>query len=235
LQLIQRRIRKRGEVESRKEEVDRLGIVIEQADRIAELVGRMLDISRVDLDRLDLAFQETDASAIVRLVVNGLSGLSPDRTIRISAPDQLPVEWDQVRVEQILMNLLTNAVRYAPDGPIDIEARLDASERVQISVRDYGPGVPARIRRRLFKQYYRFDDGQEDRDRTLDGSQGLGIGLYISARLARSHNGTLEVDDAEGGGALFRLTLPRMPTDGSEARPRHRRLDALAGNGGTLG
>ena len=223
LQLIQRRIRKRGEVESRGEEVDRLGIVIEQADRISELVGRMLDISRVDLDRLDLTFQETDASAILRLAVNGFSGLASDRTIRISAPDRLPVEWDQVRIEQILMNLLTNAVRYAPDGPIDVEVRLDSSERVQISVRDYGPGVPPRIRRRLFKQYYRFDDGQEDRDRTLDGSQGLGIGLYISARLARSHNGTLEVEDAEGGGALFRLTLPRTPADASEARPRYRR------------
>lgn len=211
LQLIQRRIRKRGEVETRGEEVDRLGIVIEQVDRISELVGRMLDISRVDLGRLDLTFVDADASAILRSVVNGFSGLSPDRSIRVSAPERLPVTWDQVRIEQILVNLLTNAVRYAPDGPIDVEARLVTPEQVEILVRDYGPGVPPRIQRRLFKQYYRFDDGQEDRNRTLDGSQGLGIGLYISARLARDHNGTLEVDDAEGGGAAFRLTLPRTP------------------------
>jgi len=211
LQLIQRRIRKRGEIATREEDMERLGIVIEQADRISELVGRMLDISRVDLGRLDLTVAETDAAAILRSMVSGFSGLSPDRDIRITAPKRLPVEWDQGRIEQILVNLLTNAVRYAPDGPIDVEARLVNPELVQISVRDYGPGVPPRIRRRLFKQYYRFDDGQEDRDRTLDGSQGLGIGLYISARLARNHNGTLEVDDAEGGGALFRLTLPRTP------------------------
>ena len=232
LQLLQRRISKRGESETRMEEADRLSIAIEQVDRISELVGRMLDISRVDLGRLDLTFEESDASAIVRSVVNGISGLSPDRSIRISAPDRLPVEWDQVRIEQILVNLLANAVRYAPEGPIDVEARIDSPELVQISVRDYGPGVPARIRRRLFKQYYRFDDGQEDRDRTLDGSQGLGIGLYISARLARSHNGTLEVDDAKGGGALFRLTLPRTQAGAGNVPSHSRRSDFSSDSGG---
>lgn len=210
LQLLQRRIRKRGEIEARKEEFDRITIVIEQVDRISELVGRMLDISRVDLGRLDLTFAETDASEILQSVVNSVSGLSPNRNIRVTAPERLPVVWDEVRIEQILVNLLTNAVRYAPEGPIDVDASTLDRDRVQISVRDFGPGVPSRIRRRLFKQYYRFDDGQDDRDRTLDGSQGLGIGLYISARLARAHNGTLEVDDADGGGALFRLTLPAV-------------------------
>ena len=79
-------------------------------------------------------------------------------------------------------------------------------------MRDHGPGVAARIRGRLFKQYYRFDDGQDDRGMAVDGNRGLGIGLYISARLARAHGGSLTVEDAPGGGAIFLLDIPRDAT-----------------------
>lgn len=208
LQLIQRRIRKRGTQPDEQEVVDRIGLVIEQVDRISELVSRMLDISRVDLGRLDLSIASTDASAIVQSVVSTVGGISVDRQIRVTAPERLPVHWDEVRVEQILVNLLTNAVRYAPQGPIDVNVWKCGLDEVCITVRDFGPGVPPRIQKRLFKQYYRFDDAQDDRERALDGSQGLGIGLYISARLARAHGGSLEVERAEGGGARFILTLP---------------------------
>lgn len=213
LQLIQRRIRKRGAELDEQDAFGRITLVIEQVDRIAELVSRMLDISRVDLGRLDLAIAETDASAVTQAVVSSIAGIAAEREIRVTAPERLPVRWDEVRVEQILMNLLTNAVRYAPDGPIDVHVHRQGDDRVCITVRDFGPGVPSRIRKRLFKQYYRFDDGQEDRERALDGSQGLGIGLYISARLARAHGGTLDVDNPDDGGSRFRLTLPAAVED----------------------
>jgi len=216
LQLIQRRIRKRGTQPDEQEVVDRIGMVIEQVDRISELVSRMLDISRVDLGRLDLSIAPTDASAIVQSVVSTVGGISVDREIRVTAPDRLAVQWDEVRVEQILVNLLTNAVRYAPEGPIDVNVWKCGFDEVCIMVRDFGPGVPPRIQKRLFKQYYRFDDAQDDRERALDGSQGLGIGLYISARLARAHGGTLEVERADGGGARFILTLPAVAVEVAE-------------------
>jgi signal transduction histidine kinase len=76
-------------------------------------------------------------------------------------------------------------------------------------VRDHGPGVPARIKKRLFKQYHRFDDGQDARELAANGNHGLGIGLYISARLARAHGGSLTVENAVDGGAIFTLELPR--------------------------
>lgn len=216
LQLIQRRNRKRGIQPADEDAFARIGLVIEQVDRISELVSRMLDISRVDLGRLDLSVADTDASAIIQSVVSSVGGIALNREIRVTAPERLAVRWDEVRVEQILVNLLTNAVRYAPDGPIDVDLWISEEGRVRIGVRDFGPGVPARIQKRLFKQYYRFDDGQDDRERALDGSQGLGIGLYISARLARAHGGTLEVERPEGGGARFVLTLPAAAIDASD-------------------
>lgn len=216
LQLIQRRSRKRGIQTLDEDMFGRVDLVIEQVDRISELVSRMLDISRVDLGRLDLSIVETDASAITQSVISSVGGIAADREIRVTAPEGLPVRWDEVRVGQILVNLLTNAVRYAPDGPIDVNVWTLGDEQVRIAVRDFGPGVPSQIQKRLFKQYYRFDDGQDDRERALDGSQGLGIGLYISARLARAHGGTLEVEQAEGGGARFLLTLPTVAVEASD-------------------
>lgn len=208
LQLLQRRIRRRGD-EHAEEEAERLGTVITQVDRIADLVSRMLDVSRVDLGSLDVSVGETDAAMLVHTVVNEAQGLLPHRTIMLSGPDTLPVVWDAARVQQILANLMQNAERYAPDGPVEVNLFVTDESRVGISVRDHGPGVPPKIRKRLFKQYYRFDDGHDENpEAPTDSNHGLGIGLYISARLARAHGGSLTVDDAEGGGAIFTLDLP---------------------------
>jgi excisionase family DNA binding protein/PAS domain S-box-containing protein len=209
LQLLERRVR-RSQREDVEAEVRRIRSVIEQVDRISELVSRMLDISRADLGKLDLSVNETDASVLLQSVVTEVGGVEPIRDIRVTAPERVPVVWDEIRIQQVLVNLLTNAMRYAPEGLIEVTLTLPEPDTVSIAVRDHGSGVPPRIRKRLFSQYYRFDDGQEDREPALDGSRGLGIGLYISARLARAHGGKLEVDDAEGGGAVFTLVLPRI-------------------------
>ncbi|MGB3307264.1 MAG: ATP-binding protein [Thermomicrobiales bacterium] len=209
LQLLERRIRRTGEL-SPEEGLKRLETVVGQVDRITELVARLLDISRADLGRLDISVGQTDAAALVQKVSDEAVGMAPEREVRVSSPASLPVVWDEVRIEQVLDNLLSNAVRYAPGGPIEIVLREMADDRVQISVRDYGEGIPAWIRPRLFKQYYRFDDGRKDQNPSDDRKHGLGIGLYLSDRLVSAHGGTLEVDDAEGGGSIFTVSLPRI-------------------------
>lgn len=208
LQLMQRRIRRRADEHS-DDELERLESVITQVDRIADLVSRMLDVSRVDLGSLDISVAETDASMLARSAVTEAKGLNPDRPFVLEGPETLPVVWDAARVLQVLGNLMQNAARYAPEGPVEVNLCETETGRVKITVRDYGPGVPAKIQKRLFKQYYRFDDGQEERSSATNGNHGLGIGLYISARLARAHGGSLTVDDAEGGGAVFTLELPK--------------------------
>lgn len=217
LQLLQRRLRTRGQV-SLEEEQARLTTVIDQVDRLAELVGRLLDISRADLGKMALSFTPGDAAALVRAAVLEARGMATQRTIDVSVPEEESVVWDTVRIEQILANLLSNAVRYAPTGPIEVTMQREGEDTLRISVRDHGPGVPARIQRRLFTRYYRFDDGEDDQDPQQERGHGLGIGLYISARLARAHGGTLSVSNANDGGALFVLTLPRDATEASGDR-----------------
>ena len=217
LQLLDRRIHREGTLTA-EEGLSRVDTVLGQVDRIAGLVSRLLDISRADLGRLDVSASATDAAAIVQKASDEAAGMVPDREVRVTCGSYVPVVWDEVRVEQILMNLLTNAARYTLDGPIEIELRESRDDQdhdhdlVQISVRDHGAGIPAGIRPRLFKQYYRFDDGHTDIDPASGGRHGLGIGLYLSERLARAHGGTLVVDDAPGGGSIFTLSLPRVAT-----------------------
>ncbi len=209
LQLLQRRLRKR-EGEQADGERQRVETAIQQVDRVADLVSRMLDVSRVDMGRLDVSPGETDAVSLLNEVVNAAVGLDPNREFNIEAPLRMPVVWDAARIHQVLSNLMQNAARYAPGTPVDISLEEIAGDRVRIRVRDYGPGVPEAIRRRLFKQYYRFDDGNDDdHQAAADGSRGLGIGLYISARLVRAHHGTLSVRNDPEGGAVFMLDLPR--------------------------
>jgi signal transduction histidine kinase len=109
----------------------------------------------------------------------------------------------------VLGNLTQNADRYARGTPLEVRLSVTEQDRVRISVRDHGPGVPSEIRRRLFRQYYRFDDGSGDSMAVMtDGSRGLGIGLYVSARLVKLHGGRMRVQDAEGGGAEFIIEMP---------------------------
>lgn len=216
LQLLDRRLRKR-EGEDAEAERQRVDTAIQQVDRVADLVSRMLDVSRVDMGSLDVSPGETDAVSLLNEVVNAAIGLDPTREFRVTAPDAMPVVWDASRINQVLNNLMQNAARYAPGTLVEITLEERPNDRVQLRVRDHGPGVPAKIRRRLFKQYYRFDDGQEDETQVAaDGNRGLGIGLYISARLVKAHHGTLRVDNHPEGGAVFTLDLPRDASNGDD-------------------
>ncbi len=225
VQLIERRIRRDGTLSS-DEGLKRIETVLGQVDRIASLVSRLLDISRADLGRLNVSVSPTDAAALVQKVADEAAGMVSDRFVRVSSPAHVPVMWDEMRVEQILFNLLTNATLYAPGGPIEIELREVDGEIVQISVRDHGAGIPASIRPRLFKQYYRFDDGRKNASEPAFGGTGLGIGLYLSERLAEAHGGRLDVDDAPGGGAVFTLSLPREATISEEGSKAETDVDA---------
>jgi excisionase family DNA binding protein len=208
LQLLERRLRRLDDPALERER-ERVAGVIEQVDRIGDLVSRMLDVSRADLGKLTIDPGEADAVDIARSAIADVSSQGQRRRIHLEAPEHLPVVWDRVRVQQILVNLLTNATRYAPEGDIEVKMSDEGDEGVAIAVRDHGPGVPPKLRRRLFRLYYRFDDGEETADGLAARQRGLGIGLYVSARLAKAHGGELTVADAPGGGAVFTLRLPR--------------------------
>ncbi|MEU1925996.1 PAS domain-containing sensor histidine kinase [Streptomyces sp. NPDC019826] len=174
------------------------------ANRVTRLIAELLDISRIDSGRLELRRQPVDISAAVERHVQAhtANGQSPDRFL-VRTRQPLPALWaDPDKVDQVLGNLLENAVRHG-EGTVTIEiapapapAKNDESGTA-VTVSDEGPGIPEESMGRVFTRFWR-------------GSKrgGTGLGLYIVKGIVEAHGGTITVDRAPGGGAEFRFILP---------------------------
>ncbi|GAA1315984.1 ATP-binding protein [Streptomyces sanglieri] len=171
------------------------------AGRVTRLIAELLDISRIDSGRLELRRQPVDLSAAVERHVQALTatGQDPDRfLVRTCQP--LPAVWaDPDKVDQVLGNLLENAVRHG-EGTVTIEvAPAPASDEkgTAVTVSDEGPGIPEESMGRVFTRFWR-------------GSKrgGTGLGLYIVKGIVEAHGGTITVGRGPGGGAEFRFILP---------------------------
>jgi two-component system sensor histidine kinase KdpD len=139
---------------------------------------------------------------LVQDVVERLQPLLHGREIRTSLPPDLPpVQVDYLYIDQVVTNLLENVTRYTPAGsPIDVSAEVK-NKQMLISVADRGPGIPAGERERIFDKFYRVLTSQRD-------TRGSGLGLAVCRGLVEAHGGRIWVESREGGGALFRFTLP---------------------------
>ncbi len=176
--------------------------VIDQSVKLARLVEQMLDVSRVKAGRLDLEPQQTDVIPIIRAIVDSARQKSEKHPIAFEAPATLEAVLDPLRVEQVVVNLLDNAIKYSPHGgQIEIvAAERDAS--VWIAVRDHGLGIPPEHRDRIFEQFYQAHAG--------GSAAGMGLGLYISRQIAELHGGSLTAEFPDDGGSRFVLLLPKV-------------------------
>ncbi len=209
MQLLQRRLRRQDDA-SQADEVARLDGLIGQADRINELVSRLLDVSRADLDRISFECNPFDAVALIAGAVEMARGATTKHRFVVDLPSELPVVWDRVRIAQVLDNLLSNAVKYADAGDVGVALREVEDGWVAISVTDAGPGIPDAVKHRVFERYFRASpDGL--------GADGLGIGLYISSRIVAVHGGSIAITDALTGGAVFTIRLPIDASDDGES------------------
>lgn len=215
LQLMRRRLQGTS---GRADERQRLGTILAQSDRLVQLVSRLLDVSRAELGRLELTLAESDAAAVVRRTVEAARGLSADHRVVAATPAELIVVWDEVRIEQVLTNLVGNAIKYTPGGEVRVTLELTAEDWLRIGVRDQGSGIPAHLMLSLFERYVR--GGAPELGESGEAS-GLGLGLYISRLIARAHGGNLSATNLDEGGAHFLLVLPRMAqAQSSLAEPR---------------
>jgi PAS domain S-box-containing protein len=179
-------------------------------DRLARLVDRLLDVSRVRSGRLDIRLAPSDLATIVREAVEEQRMLAPQRAIHLHMPDEaasVPVLADADRLGEVVTNYLTNALRYAPeDRPIAVTLSIgDAVARV--AVRDEGPGIPLAEQERIWRSFERVHSAEHPRAVT-----GLGLGLYISREIVAGHGGQAGVESEEGHGATFWFTLPLSHT-----------------------
>jgi signal transduction histidine kinase len=175
-----------------------------QMRRLSTLIDGMLDVSRFTTKQLLIHLEEVD---LARLLGDLLTSLSADLaragcTVTVSAPRTLVGRWDRGRIEQVLGNILSNAMKFGAGRPIEVD--VDATEEtVRIAVRDHGIGISAEDQARIF--------GRFERAVPTRHFGGLGLGLYTSLQILRAHQGSLHVDSREGQGAQFVIDLPRGP------------------------
>jgi PAS domain S-box-containing protein len=182
-----------------------LGIITTQAVRLSQITEEVLLASRIDTDQLPVGIELVDAGAVTEQAVDTLrSHLPPEITVDLSvAPTVEPAFADRNRLQQVLVNLLDNAVKYSPNGG-RVSAKVESTaEAVRISVADQGLGIPAAEQQRVFEKFYRLDT------ELSRAGGGTGLGLYITRELVRRMGGTVSVESEPGVGSTFTVELPR--------------------------
>jgi signal transduction histidine kinase len=172
-----------------------------QIRSMIRLLDDMLDVSRLRTGRLAMDPKPFDLAELGRRVVEAMSEQAAPAGIAITleAPDMLPLEGDEFRIEQVITNLLTNALRYGDGKPVAV--KVSAGEgRGLVSVRDHGMGIAPADQERIFRQFERTEGSA--------AVPGLGLGLYIARQIVEAHRGRLEVVSEAGKGAEFILYLP---------------------------
>jgi two-component system OmpR family sensor kinase len=163
----------------------------------------MLDVSRITTGKLILAPSPFDLTDLIRETAETFAATARHTSaqIDINAPTSLLGTWDRLAMEQIIDNLVSNAIKYGAHRPVVICAE-ERGDNVCIRVRDHGPGISTDARTRIFGRFERAVGPDERRS-------GFGVGLWVVGQLVDAMGGTIRVDDAQGGGAVFIVTLPR--------------------------
>jgi PAS domain S-box-containing protein len=195
VQLLKRSFRLRTDLDAT--QTRSLQLVDEQIEKLGRLVSRLLETVQIEGQRFALFKERTDVAELVRSAVTRLEGPA-EQVITLTAPMSLFAEVDPLRVEQVLTNLVGNAMKFSPKHePISVVLEEHPSE-LRLIVSDRGPGVPEGTRDHLFERFF-----QANPDRS-----GMGLGLFITKEIVDRHGGTISVDFPASGGSRFVVSLP---------------------------
>ncbi len=178
-----------------------LALIADETDRLAALVGEVLDSSRIDAGTFSYTFADVDLAGLVNETVASAELARESVHIDSSVPPGLPgVRGDPQRLRQVLTNLIDNAVKYSPEGsPVEVHA-VAVNGHVTVAVADHGAGIAPADQRLIFEKFGRV--------RGTSAKPGTGLGLYIARAIAEAHGGTLDVSSTPGSGSTFTLELP---------------------------
>jgi signal transduction histidine kinase len=172
-----------------------------QINKLNNLIVDLLDTSRIENGRLKFNESLFNFKKLLKESVEMISQIYPDYKIRVSGESDVLIKGDERRLEQVILNYMTNAVKYSPDNR-DIELHTSVKDNFLIvSVRDFGIGIPKENQTDVFRKFYRVDG-------TAGRFQGLGVGLYICFEIIRRHKGNCWLESEVGKGSTFYFSLP---------------------------
>lgn len=172
-----------------------------QSEKLVRLTEQLLDVSRIEAGKLQLSQQPADLVELVRGVVHAVQETTQKHTLSLTVPETCFATVDPMRLEQVIANLVGNAVKYSPNGgAIEVMLSKPDPARIEMVVRDWGLGIPADRRENLFDRFYQAHG---------EGNfGGLGLGLYVSRQIVELHGGTIAADFPSSGGSRFVISLP---------------------------
>ncbi|PTL81680.1 ATP-binding protein [Vitiosangium sp. GDMCC 1.1324] len=209
-QVLQRSLRKQPATEQDNRFVEGIQVIAQQADRLSRMIGTLLDISRIRVGQLQLEPEELNLASLVHEVVmrmrEALSAAGCE--LHLELTEGAPGHWDRMRLEQVVTNLLSNALKYGVGKPVEVRVWED-EQLAMVSVRDHGIGIPPDKLERIFGRF----------ERAVSGRQfaGLGLGLYVTRQIIEEHGGRIHVESHPGEGSTFTVELPRELPCGPKA------------------
>jgi signal transduction histidine kinase len=176
-----------------------------QLTRMERMLGDFLDIARIEAGQLELRVEEHDAGMLVAEVAELFQATSRDHHVEVRLPAHpVPIHCDHLRIEQVITNLISNAIKYSPTGsPIEV-GLVPRTDEIELRVTDHGVGISAEDRAHLFEPFRRLRVSAQ-------GVPGMGLGLYAVHKIVEAHGGRITVESAPGAGSTFRVWLPRSP------------------------
>jgi PAS domain S-box-containing protein len=180
-----------------------VGIASRHVQRLTNLVDHLLDVTRIRAGRLQLQLESVDLVEVARDSVNRMASLAAEAgsTVELDAPERCAGIWDRMRLEQIVTNLLSNALKYGSGKPVRIRLEEQGPGHVALTVRDTGIGMDSAVLKRIFGRFERGSSGHH--------IPGLGLGLYITQQIVTALEGTISVESDPGKGSTFTVVLPR--------------------------
>jgi signal transduction histidine kinase len=205
-QLLQRRLLRESTLSERNQRI--LAGIVGQAIRMNKLITEMLDIGRIASGQLTITRARLDVTALAKRVAEEIQPTLTQHSLIYRDPGiPLMSDGDALRLEQVLQNLLQNAIKYSPaGGPITLQVERQG-HLVRLAVSDQGVGIPQHGLQQIFQRFYRASHG------ATGGIEGLGIGLYVVKEIVTLHGGTVAVESTEGVGSTFTICLPLAPDE----------------------
>lgn len=182
-----------------------LRLISTQVNRLIQLIHTLLDSTRLNNGDLPLDRREMDLNHLIAEEISDLSALSQKHQLIFNPGKVPPISVDRRLISQVLVNLVTNAIKYSPDSKDIIITTYADDYAVTVSVQDFGMGIPSSAGKKIFERYFRVAANNKD------GISGIGLGLFITERIIRRHGGQISVKSKEGEGALFEFSLPYNP------------------------
>jgi two-component system sensor histidine kinase/response regulator len=172
-----------------------------QINKLNSLIVDLLDISRIENGRLKFNESLFNFNKLLKESVEMISQIYPDYKILVSGESNVLVRGDEMRLEQVILNYMTNAIKYSPDiRELELHSHVQDNYLI-VSVKDFGIGIPKENQAEVFRKFYRVEG-------TAQRFQGLGVGLYICFEIIRRHNGKCWLESEVGKGSTFYFSLP---------------------------